>query len=267
MRALPRFLPALILALASLLLSQEKPHAIPGGFALPNGWKITPLGKTIPTEDLVLNTVAAPDGRAVIALHAGYNQHGLVVVDTKTEQAVQRIPLPAVWLGMAWSPNGKRLYVSGGNATGKRTRNRAPIYIFDYQGGRLSEKPVGSLEETIDMTRIYWSGLAHHPKRNILFAANRGTAAATPGSIAAFDTESGKLVSRVEVEMNPYDLVLNADGSRLYASNWGSGSVSVIDTGAMKVVSTIAVGPNPNDLELGPDGASMCPVRMTTASS
>ena len=126
---------ALLLTVASLLLSQDKPHPIPGGFALPNGWRITPLGKFIPTEDLVLNTLAAPDGRAVIAVHAGYNPHGLVVIDTKTEDAVQRIPLASAFLGLAWSPDGKRLYVSGGNATGKKNHARAPIYIFGYANG------------------------------------------------------------------------------------------------------------------------------------
>lgn len=93
----------LALALVSILLGQEKPHPIAGGFALPNGWRITPLGKAIPTEDLVLDTLVSKDGRSVIALHAGYNPHGLMVVDTKTGEAVQRIPLETAWHGMAWS--------------------------------------------------------------------------------------------------------------------------------------------------------------------
>lgn len=245
----------LFFVLAALALSQQNvPHPIPGGYALPNGWRITPLGSAVDTEDLVLNTIAAPDGRAVIALHAGYNPHGLVVIDTKTEKAVQRIPLPTAWLGMAWSPDGKRLFVSGGNAVGKRTHTRAPIYIFDYHDGRLSDKPSGTLEETIDMTQIYWSGLAHHPKKNILYAANRGTGATQRGSIVEFDAVSGKLLRRAGVELSPYDVVLNADGTRLYTSNWASESVSVVDTESMKVISTIAVGPNPNDMEMGPDG-------------
>jgi YVTN family beta-propeller protein len=240
-------------AAASLLFAQEKPHAIEGGFALPNGWRITPLGKSISTEDLVLDTLVSRDGRSVIAVHAGYNPHGLMVVDTKTEDAVQRIPLETAWHGLAWSPDGKKLYVSGGNATGKRTHYRAPIHIFDYAAGRLSEKPTGKLEETIDMTELYWAGMVHHPKKNLLFAANMGTGA-KPGSVVVFDTSNGKLLQRIAVEMNPYSVVLNADGSRLYVSNWASQSVSVIDTDAMKVTASIAVGPNPNAMELAPDG-------------
>ena len=70
---------------------QQLPHAIAGGYELPNGWRLTPLGRAIPTEDMVLNVSMRPTVRAVVALHSGFNPHGLVVVDTISEEAVQRI--------------------------------------------------------------------------------------------------------------------------------------------------------------------------------
>lgn len=105
----------------------------------------------------------------------------------------------------------------------------------------------------MEMTELYWSGMVHHPRKNLLFAANMGTGG-HPGSVAVFDTAEGKLLRRIGVEMSPYSVVLNTDGSRLYVSNWASQSVSVIDTEAMKVVGAIAVGPNPNAMEFGADG-------------
>jgi YVTN family beta-propeller protein len=251
----------LFLPVVSILLAQgpqrEQPHPNPDGFALPNGWRITPLGKSIPTEDLVLDTLATPDGRGVIALHAGYNPHGLLLIDTKTREAVERVALDTAWHGMAWGPGSapdvKTLYVSGGNATGKRTHSRAPIYAFEYRNGRLSEKATSTLEETIDKEQIYWSGMARHPRKNLLFAANMGMGA-VPGSIVVFDTSTGKLLRRIEVELSPYGVAFNADGSRLYVSNWASQSLSVIDTEALQVIGSIAVGANPNALEMAPDG-------------
>src|SRR6202035_3867822 len=109
--------------------SQQLPHAIAGGYELPNGWRLTPLGLAIPTEDMVLNVSVAPDRKAVVALHSGFNPHGILVVDVNSEEAAQRIPLKSAWLGLAWHPNGKKVYVSGGTANG-RTATRAPIYIF-----------------------------------------------------------------------------------------------------------------------------------------
>jgi DNA-binding beta-propeller fold protein YncE len=173
----------------ALVAAAQTPQPIPGGFSLPNGWRLTPIGKSLETNDMVLNATAAPDGLAVIAMHAGYNPHGIVVVDTKTEEIVQRIPLKSAWYGLAWSPDGKRLFVSGGNANGAKgkTQTRAPIYVFDYANGRLSDAPVTTFEETIDTSVLFWSGVVHHPKKNILYAANRGTGFGT-GNIVVFDS-------------------------------------------------------------------------------
>jgi YVTN family beta-propeller protein len=242
----------LTLLVVGILSAQQIPHAIPGGYELPNGWRLTPLGRAIATEDMVLNVSVAPDRKAVVALHSGFNPHGILVVDVNTEEAAQRIPLKSAWLGLAWHPNGKKVYVSGGNANG-RTATRAPIYIFDYSNGRLSAQPSGTLEETVDTSQLYWSGLVHHRTRPLLFAANRGTGAG-PSNIVVFDTATGKLVERIPVEVNPYALVLSDNSQTLYVTNWGSDSVSVIDTTLLRVTGRIAVGDNPNDMALSKDG-------------
>ena len=158
---------SVLLTCNSVMLAQL-PHATPGGFDLANGWRITPVGKAVGAEDTVLKLVTAPDDRAVIASHSGYNPHGIVVIDAKTQETIQRIPLKSTWMGMAWSPDGKTLYVSIGNANsseGKEPESRAPIYEFSYANGRLSDRPVAQFDETIPLDMIYWSGLAHHSRK------------------------------------------------------------------------------------------------------
>jgi YVTN family beta-propeller protein len=234
----------------------QLPHAMPGGFDLANGWRITPVGKAVGTEDMVLKLVTSPDARVVIASHSGYNPHGIVVIDAKTQEPVQRIALKSTWMGMAWSRDGATLYISGGNANsseGAEAPSRAPIYEFPYANGRLSGQPVAQLDETIPLDKIYWSGLAYHPRKNLLYAANRGTGDA-PSNVVVFDTKTRQIVTRIPVEVNPYELIFSGDGETLFVSNWASRSVSVIDTSANRVIGTIAVGANPNDLKLSPDG-------------
>ena len=247
-----RMITFLSLALLSIpVLAQDRvPGAAEGGYLLPNGWTITPFGDAIKTSDLIANMVPTPDGRYVLATTGGYNTHELVLIDIETHQAVQRLTPPSLWFGLAFDPTGTKLYTSGGNRHPKR-KEQAPIYVYDYSPGKLSEAPVRELGETEGTApdKIFWSGLVHHPSKPLLFAANR-----TAGYIAVFNTESGEIEKRISTEKNPYDLVLSADATTLYVSNWASNSVQVIDVAAMAVTGRIAVGDNPNDLELHPDG-------------
>ncbi len=238
---------------------------------LPNGWSISPLGDGFTVGDLVLNIVRTPDGRRMIALNSGYNEHALTVFELDPARVVQRVPLPSSWLGMAWSPDGKRLYVSGGN---DRQGGSAPLSVFDYdpdgppflrrrpspvfretfQGMRGTDPqgvrvfPVDEGEPTLGSS-VFWSGLHHHPQRDLLYAANR-----TAGIVVVFDSRSGAVVARVPTGVNPYALVTSADGETLFVSNWGSDSVSVIDTKTHRVRRVIPVGDSPNDMVIGSDG-------------
>ena len=230
----------------------QAPHPVPGGFSLPNGWRITPIGKAIDTEDLILNLSGSLDGRVVIEQHGGFNPHGLTVIDTASEQAVQRIPLKSSWLGMAWSHDGSKFYVSGGNGAHAPHVTVAPIYCFDYVKGRLNTTP-SEWREALPANETYWSGLAMHPKKNLLYAANRG-ADPKRGHITIFNTDTGQPAGVIPVDVSPYQLKFSADGSMLYVSNWGSANVAFIDTALGKVVATVQTGENPNDLALGVDG-------------
>lgn len=231
----------------------QLPGPMPGGYNLPNGWRITPVGPAVMTEDMTLQLLPSPDGKNVIGLHAGFNPHGLDVIDIAAWEAVQRIPLKSAWFGLGFSPDGKRMYASGGNADGRQNPERAPIYAFGYENGRLSDKPVQRYEETIPLTKILWAGVVQHPTNGKLYAANRGTGN-EPGNVVVFDAASGKLLKRIGTQINPYDVVLSRDGKTIFVSNWASASVSVIDVSSEKVVRTIDVDPNPNDLLLASDG-------------
>lgn len=245
--------PFLLFAI-SCLLSAQAPQPTPdGGYDLPNGWKLTPAGKQIRTEDMVLGLSKSPDGKSIIALHSGFNPHGLVLIDTRTEEPTQRVPLKSAFLGLTWSPDGKKLYASGGNAVSRQNPTVAPVYVFDYVDGRISPKPAAELRGAWAANETYWSGLLHHPSKPLLYAANRGTSNLA-GHVAIFDTNSGKMLQQITVEVNPYEMLLSHDLKHLYVSNWASNSISVIDLASSKVVRSIAVGHNPNDMYLTRDG-------------
>lgn len=245
--------PRTLLLAFALSLSAQTPKPIAGGYDLPNGWRITPAGKHVVTNDYVLNLTQAPDGRNTIAVHSGFSPHGLVVVDTRNVEITQRVGLKSAWLGMAWGPDGKTLYVSGGNAQSRTNPTVAPVYAFGYENGKLTDKPLKEFKHRLPLNEIYWSALTHHPSKPWLYAANRGTKA-VPGHVVVFDTRTGNRVTEIPTEVNPYDIQLDKAGETLYVSNWSSDSVSVLDTATNRVKAIIKVGHNPNDMVLAKDG-------------
>jgi YVTN family beta-propeller protein len=233
------------------------PGPTPGGFDLPNGWRVTPAGKPIAElGDLVLKVVRSPDGRVIVASHGGYQAQGLTVIDAKTHKLVQEVPLKTAWLGLSWSPDGHTLFVSGGNANGEKKieASAGPIYALNYANGRLDPKPRAQfLDPTLPTDKIWWSGVLADPQRGIVWAANRGTST-DPTDVVQFDARTGAIKGRVRVGVSPYELALTPDGKRLFVSNWGDKSVSVVDAATLKVIKTIPVGFNPNDMALSADG-------------
>src|SRR5215831_11692639 len=96
-----------------------RPGALGGGVTLlPNGWKITPAGRHVQVGSFPMAMVESPDGRTLFIANNGYLKPSIVAVDIKTQRVIDTLVLDHAWLGMAWHPDGKRLYVSGaGNNT------------------------------------------------------------------------------------------------------------------------------------------------------
>ncbi len=256
-----KFIPAVAFLLFAFSASAQVPRPIEGGWFLPNGWTITPVGEHLPAKDAVLNLALSPDGKHMAALSCGYNEHEVLLIDTQTGKAVQRLVLPTAWLGLAWAPNGETLYVSGGNRKQEKAK-AAPVFAIPFEKGKLSRSKMLELRDTMPRAETFWTGIVHHPSKPLLYAASRMT-----GEVVIFDTTSGTVSGRVKVERDPYDLVISPDGAHLYCSNWGSDSLSVIDLNTNTVLRTAAAGDNPNDMTLLPDGPCSCALPTTTRYS
>lgn len=244
---------------------------------LHNGWSISPIGQGIQIGDLPLNMVVSPDGKRVVVLNSGFNEHALTVIDILSGAVVQRVPLKTSWFGLAWSPAGDRLYVSGGNLRAvKGASASAPMGVFAYDPASAApltrvETPVfaetrkalqaagstvdsafpmpESAEPPLQAEDVFWAGAVCHPTLPLLYAASR-----TAGHVVVFDTNTGEVKFRVPAQVNPYDLVFSSDAKTLFVSNWASRSVGVIDATTHRVRRVIQVGANPNDMALAPDG-------------
>src|SRR5439155_21275068 len=110
--------------------------------------------------------------------------------------------LPAVFLGMAFSPDGKSLYVSGGN--------QDVIYRFDWSGGRatLADSIALAIKEKGRSGTRYPAGIAISRDGGTLYAAeNLGD------SLAVVDLTNRRVVQRLATEKYPYGVVAGPDGT------------------------------------------------------
>ena len=209
----------------------EATTALPGplpagnGFDLPNGWRVTPAAKPVADlNDLILKMLPSKDGKVIVALHSGYQPHGLSVIDATTHKVVQEVPLKSSWLGLSWSADGKTLYVSGGNANGekKEAASLAPIYALSYANGRLTPEPAARFTDKLPTEQTWWSGVRADPRRGLVWAANRGTGMDAT-DVVAFDPKTGAIRKRVRVGVSPYELALSPDQPGLGAGELALG--------------------------------------------
>src|SRR5258708_16485758 len=89
----------------------------------PNGWVLTPAGHQLDLADQVTwadrpdGQALSPDGRTLLISSGGQSLVTMKVVDTATRTVRQTIPYPspeALFIGVVWSPDGRRACASAG---------------------------------------------------------------------------------------------------------------------------------------------------------
>ena len=86
-----------------------------GRVSLPNGWKLSPVGKMMPVGDLPLNIAVAPSGKLLAVTNNGQSDQSIHLVDAEKLQLLDSVIIAKGWLGLTFSKDGKYLYASGGN--------------------------------------------------------------------------------------------------------------------------------------------------------
>lgn len=213
-----------------------------GTILLPNGWSLKPAGQQTVLGDLPVQIAENPVEPVLAILHAGYGEHEVITVDSKTRKVIGRVALRESFGGLVWSKDGKQLFVGGGWDD--------VIYRFDHAGGLLSNK--SKLEYPSagpDKERVP-AGLALSEDGKALWVAN-----VVGHSLARFDA-SGKCLAEISLEENsyPYGLVWDEASHRLYASLWNKAEVAVVDTESNKLLTRWRSEEHPNEMLLARKG-------------
>ncbi len=227
----------------------QLPGVVGGGATLlPNGWTIAPAGTHLVVGDLPLNMVETPDHRYAVITNNGWNKPTLTMVDLKLQLVTATVPVDNAWYGLAWDPDGTRLYSAGGAENA--------VYVFTYERGKLAshEKiPLGEPELRRGWPQRqpsgFLGGLAVSPDGHRLY-----TLQMLGGALTVVDLDERVVLRRVDLEAEPYAVVLSPDASTLYVSLWGAAKVAVFDARTFERLGEIATDEHPNAMVFSKDG-------------
>ena len=226
---------------------------------LSNGRTITPAGKQSSLGDLPLNVVLSPDGTHLLVSNSGAGTQSLQVVDAATGGVVQTLPYTApasVFVGLAYSPNGRRAYASGGGSNVIHTYAVAPTGTLSATDD-ISMGVAGSQYPLLG-SGPWPVGLSLSPDGSTLYVADN-----LANAVSVVNTAGATVATTIPVGSFPYTTLASPDGRHVYVSNWGDGTVSVIDAARNAVAATITLGASntvgaatshPSAMALGPDG-------------
>ena len=256
----------------------------------PDGTAVTPLGTTVTPAGsqsdlggLPLGMRLSPDGRTLLVSNDGQGEQSLQVVDPRTSRVVQTLPYPspaALFVGLAFSPDGRTAYAAGGGSelvhryavAGGRLTERQPLQIPvpPSQGTTKGRAFPAGLDVTADGRRLLVANhladsvsvvdLASGQSTQVAVGHAPLTVVSAEGGRTAYVTNQGAdtvsvldlsgatptLTATVTVGTHPNAATLDERGARLYVSNGDEDSVSILDTARSRVVATIDLAPYPN---------------------
>ncbi len=216
-----------------------------GGVLLPNGWSLRPVGRQVPLGDFPVNLALHPSGRYLAALHAGFGEHEIIVLELqRTPQVVCRVRLDQTFYGLAFSPDGNTLFASGAEYE--------VVHAFAFRDGLLGQRRdvrVALVTET-----FIPAGLATDPAGKTLYAAGTwGDAVA----IVPLDEPDGRRLVKLAAKSRPYAVLPEPGGKRLFVSLWGGSAVAVVDREAGRLLGTWPTESHPTEMALSPDGKTL----------
>jgi YVTN family beta-propeller protein len=211
-----------------------------GSILLPSGWSLMPHGKQVQlTTDLPVRMAWRPGGRYLAIQHAGFRDHEVAILDATSDTLVAHLPLAHSWSGMAWSGDGRRLFVSGGVDD--------VVHVFAFG----DERPGGEAAGSWSVARVEGlnmpAGMCVDERDRLFVALQRSN------RVVSFDPD-GKVELDVALPDDAFPFECAAHGGTVYVSLWGRGEVIALDAVSGAQLGTIATGPHPSELLLAPDG-------------
>ena len=207
---------------------------------LPNGWTLSPAGRSLPLGDLPLNIAVSKSKKWMAVTNNGQSVQSIQLINPVTEKILDNVVVPKSWYGLKFSADEKYLYASGGNDNWilKFSLLNKKLQLVDSikLGKKWPEKISPAGIEINDLTK----------KMFIVTKENN--------SLYIVDLSTKKIIHQQSLGEPAYTCLLSNSKKELYISLWGGKKVLVFDIAFKKIVAEINVGENPNELLLSKNG-------------
>ena len=236
----------LTLCIAAVSISLQSIAQIPGKIAatnqvlLPNGWKLSPVGRSLPLGDLPLNMQLSASGKLLAVTNNGQSTQSIQLIDPKTEKLLDERIIKKSWYGLAFSRDEKTLYASGGND------NR--ILAYPIENNKIGAADTIKLGESWPKNKICTTGITLNKSNTRLYTVTKEDSA-----LYVIEPASHKILKKVKLPAEAYSCILSPDEKTLYISIWGGEEVSCYST-VTGAISNIKTGNHPNELLLNKRG-------------
>ncbi|TAE32598.1 MAG: hypothetical protein EAZ91_04625 [Cytophagales bacterium] len=213
---------------------------------LPNGWSISPTGRSLPLGDFPLNMAVSTrkgGGPTLLAVtNNGQSKQTIQLFDATAERLLDEIPIAKSWVGLRFSPDrgdgpGQKLFASGGND------NRVMVYSV------ANNKLVATDSIVLGKAwpnRMSVAGIELSADGNTLYAVTKDDSA-----LYVANVQTGRVTQRIQLPHEAYTCLRHPVTNQLYISLWGGSAVLVYDPQQGKITERITVGEHPNDLIFG----------------
>jgi YVTN family beta-propeller protein len=222
---------------------------------LPNGWSLTPVGKSLSLGDLPLNIAVSLSKKYLAITNNGESTQSLQLIDVKSEKVLHTIKIPKSWYGLKFSADEKYLYASGGH---DNWILKYSVYDYDPHTTWSEEKKIMSkalkLVDSIKLgdkwpRKISPAGIDIDDEKNLLYTVTKES-----DSLYVIDLKTKKTLYWKKLNGEGYACLLSPNKKLLYISCWGCDKVYIYNTQAKEFSGEIQVGDNPNEMCLSKRG-------------
>lgn len=225
-----------LLFISTLSFSQ----GLPAPVQLPNGWKLSPAGKSLPLGDLPLNMDVSPSSKYLAITNNGQGIQTIEIIDIRQQKKIDSIVVARLWYGLQFSPDEKFLYASGGH-------NNC-ILKYEFNNGKLKKSDSISLGKPWP-EKIGPAGLAIDAKRDRMYVVTR-----EDHQLYVVDLKTKKTLGTYPLDAEGYACKVGPGSKELFVSCWGCDKLLTFDLEKMTWKSPIPVGDNPNEMLITPNG-------------